>query len=217
MADRYFLLVEGEPYLAACKAWKESYERSVEAARKFVEALGATGGYSNRDTLALSGVNAVNPLPAGWKRVPGKRGMPDYMIPHEKARDPEQREAGIAARKAMDALPKANDQDDIAQLIGAPRSVHWKSHGKAEGWRSVAVSFFHTIQVTYFGDTFVLLAPDTRRVIAELMAQHEGVVIEGGEWTPPAGLRIITEAEHDLMLAQWKVSLERTKEDASDA
>ena len=158
----------------------------------------------------------VSSLPLGWKRIDGRGGKPDYMVPHDRARDPAVKAAGIAARNAMEALPKPINQHEIADLIGAPRSIHWKSDGLAYGFRRVGVSFFNVVQVTYFGDTFVLIAPDTRKDVSNLLAEHPGGVIESGEWNPPAGLKIITQAQHDLMLAQWKVALEREGEDVSD-
>jgi hypothetical protein len=222
------LLVTGEPWLKMCQDWRASYLAAKEAGRQFVEAMGSTGGYENLDTHKLSGVYAMHPTPPGWRLVRGKQGKPDYMVPHDRARDKAQKAAGIEARKALDALPGADNLQPIAEAIGVPRNVNWHTPGyvrpcaengwkREGGWGNSAAGdswsfFFNPIQMTWFGETFVICGPNTTRQIAKIREEHPDAVITEGEWPPlPEGLREITEAEHDLLRAQWKVEQERAK------
>ncbi len=50
---------------------------------------------------------------------------------------------------------------------------------------------------------------DLETTIAEIKEAYPGCVITKGLWTPPAGLKRITEAESDLIIAQSAVDAER--------
>ncbi len=54
------------------------------------------------------------------------------------------------------------------------------------------------------GETIIIRAPNPAEKIARLRWEHPTAVIDGG-WAPPDGLRPISQARYELLLAEAKV------------
>ncbi|MFH5925711.1 hypothetical protein [Roseomonas xinghualingensis] len=212
-----YLLVEGEPWLSMVKAWRESVSAAHKAGYDYVRSLGATYGVENGRSSGLTGVGLVNPAPLGWKVIRGLRGKPDYMVPNIKARDKTARAAAEEAKRAFDAVLRPLPLHPIAEALGVQSSVSYEVPGGSKGSMSAGYGFFFSpIQILWFGDTYVIYAPDTGPTIQKLREDYPDVVITHGEWSPPAGVRAISEARYNLMVSQWKVEREEAGDPVED-
>jgi hypothetical protein len=221
-----FLLVEGGPVLALCQEWRASYNVALEAGRAFCRSMGSEGGYTDYQHKKLSGLYLTNPVPPGWIKVKGKRGQPDWMRPDTRNRDKEKKALGLAAQAALDALPGTLPTDPIREAIGMPGSIEYEydqTNGeRGRGYMSCGgmTFIFNPVQVAWAGDAIVIYAPDIAATVASLKAEHQWrknvTIIQGDGWEPPEGVRRISEAEWDLIQAQWKVAREKAGETDED-
>lgn len=202
-----YLLVESEPYLSGCVAWKERHDAGMKASWAFARSLGADCFLPgmNNELVALP---VLDPVPEGWKVLKARRV-------NEKSRlIPIVGKAGDAVRAALAALPKMPRWHEIAELIGHPCQINYSSEaGGIEGAMCTAgVGFWRLVDLAWTREHFLILAPDTAPMIQELRDEIPDIVIEQGEWPVPPGLRPISKARWDLIFAQAKVEEEERKE-----
>jgi hypothetical protein len=201
--EQMILLVESDPILSACAAWRARWIEARAAAYAFAKAMGSSswtaGWYGELVALA-----PVDPVPAGWT-VTKPRRQRDWrrMMP---AKGP----AGAAARAAIEALPKPPQQGDIAKLIGHPCNVAWEMpDGSARGSGAMGRSI-HPVQITFAtrDSPMVIFCPDPAPRLARLRRDYPGCVITSGEWTPPPGVVQISQARADFIAAEARLRAE---------
>lgn len=196
-APYLWLLVEGEPFLAGVKAWRERYGIASKAFSDMARRLGATGIMVDRYTGRPSSLEGIAP-PPGWAKAKGNSSRIR----------PAKGEAGAAARAELEALPAYPTQGEVARLIGLPDVIRWRD-GESWGNQGTAPGYFmFAADLGWAGDDFMIRAIDPMPAIERLRAERPGVAIESGEWTPPAGLTPISEARWRLIEAQAAVAAE---------
>lgn len=196
-APHLWLLVEGEPFLSGVKAWRERYGVANKAFTALARRLGATGIMFDQFTGRPCSLEGIEP-PPGWAKVKGSSSRIR----------PAKGEAGAAVRAELDALPAYPVRHEVSRLIGLPDAIRW-SDGESWGNQGLAPGYFmFAADLGWADDTFVIRAIDPMPEVAKLRAERPAVVIESGEWTPPAGLRPITEARWKLIQAQAEVAAE---------
>jgi hypothetical protein len=213
------LLIEGEPWLGMAKAWKESYVASQRAALEFCRSMGAKHGVQNHEDDGLGGVGIPESgiIPPGWRRIRRTRGAVDYMVPQHKPRGEAQKEAAAAAKAAFDAVPRPNSLREIAKALGLPGGVSWETPAGSMGSSGFSDLRFlmKPMNVLFMGETYAFFVPDTEPQIAKIRAEHPDATITG-EWTIPPGLKRISDAQWDLLVAQWKVAREKAGDAAEE-
>lgn len=205
--ERLWLLVEGTPYLAACLDWKRRYREASDAAFRFAHSLGAAG-YFHDLAYQLNAITPVTPIPDGWVKAKLAQKYQPRLVPAKK-------QAGEMARAGIAALPRTPRWPELARLIGHPCQVRYRVPSNDEGeedrrwgFSECGAGFANLVQLTWTADQLALVVGDTAPTIARLQDEFPDVIIEEGPWTPPAGLRQITEAQWDLIMAQAKVDQE---------
>lgn len=200
--DRLYLLVEGEPYLSACRDWRARHEATMEATFAFCASLGAKGFYPGFDE-GFSHLTWVDPAPAGWEPVKKlRKSLARRLAP---VKGP----AGDAARAAIAALPPIPKWQEIATLIGHPCQIRYRtSNNECWGFSTCGVNFWKLVDISWAGDEFLILAKDTAPEIVALREKYPDVIIGEGVWSPPEGLRPISEARWKLKEAEQRVKME---------
>ena len=198
MADRMYLVVEGEPFLSVCREWKRRYLEAKNAAFVFAHSMGAQGYFPGfHDELVA--LTPVDPVPEGWK-IERKRGT-SRMVPKPK-------QAGEVARQAIATLRAFPRDEELREMVGHPCEVRYRG-ANGTGFQCIG-HMMHPVQLTWHDrETLFLVVPDPVPVINDIRERDPSATIEVGEWTPPAGLCRITEAEFDLHKAQAAVARER--------
>lgn len=189
MSNILYLLVEDESYRAACHAWRRRFELSTKAAYQFARSLGADG-YIPGLEHELVGITMINPIPAGWTRRKVKSLV--YLAPKNG-------EAGRQARIAIAALPAVPARDEIAQLIRHPCQISYQtSDGDQE-----SVGIFDlgsgAVDIAWSGSDFLIQAPNIEKIITGYRDEFPDLVISGGHWSPPVGLRSISKSRWNAM------------------
>lgn len=200
--DKLYLIPEAEPYLSACTDWLERYQEYGRAAFALAASIGAAGFFPNFDHEVIA-LTMVDPIPSGWARAKIKgRGAP-RLVPAKGA-------PGDKARALLTALPPMPKWNEIAALIGHPCQIKYCSpESGSSGFSTCGVGFWSLVNITWAGDNIAILAKDPQPQIAVLRNKYPDVIIENGDWSPPVGLRSISKARWNLLVAQAEVDSER--------
>lgn len=131
------------------------------------------------------------------------------------------------ARKHRWSKPKPGHPDEaiMAALPRKPRSrdvfgdticENLNYEGPEGEWGGGCIGwFFDGPYVGWAGDTYFAVIPDAKKAADDHLAKHPGHKITSGAdtWTLPKGLIHISEAEQDLIVAEYKVAQERAAND----
>lgn len=200
--DILHLVVEDEPYLLACRAWRRRYDAGVAAAFALARSLGANGYFRGFDDELIA-ITVVDPPPPGWVRAKRLR------VNHQPRLVPARGPAGVLAREAIGVLPAMPGWQEIARLIGHPCQVRYRLPGdRGGGFSTCGVGFWALVDLSWVGEQYMIRALDTVAEIAKIRATHPDAIIEQGVWSPPPGLRVISKARWVLIEAQANVAAE---------
>lgn len=191
----YYLVVESEPYLTACRDWQTRRLTAFNAALEFANHLGATGIFPGFDN-ELIGITPISPIPEGWKLRKINHRRAQQLIP-----------SNNVAKAAVAALPIAPKNKELRKLLKHPCTVSY-NHPEQHISGFADLGGFRPVKLDRIGDDLILRAPDPHPYIDKLRRQYPGVVICTGEWNPPAGLRPISWARYELLIAQARVAVE---------
>lgn len=185
-----YVVIEGEPFLARARAYKESDFAARAAWSAFAESCGASTYFASTRLSALQ--FPTRQMREGWKK------------PDRKGRCYPAKNSDVA--KAVAALPCILDQRSV--FAGVPDSLNWKvSEGE---WGCGCIGYPWTWWVGWIGPTLVGRIPNIERAVAQCLERHPGALIdqEVFDWTMPAGLRPISKAKFDFMVAQFRLEQE---------
>ena len=201
-APELHFIVEGGAVLAACRDWRDRYQAACAAAADYAKGLGSSAFCVPILSETLGVLAAADPIPGGWRRVASRRaGAAPLMVPLKRAE-------GAAAREALAALPKFPLQAEIAEAIGHPGTIRWRVSGEAYGSRIIG-NRMEPVQLYWpASELLLIVCGDPAHAVRDARLENPGCVIEHGEWTPPSGLRALTEAQRDLLVAQARVNEE---------
>lgn len=186
------VIIEGEPFLSRVRKYREEQRAAKIAWSEFALARGASRYHPGSIGLCFDGKQ-----PEGWTKPKGKNG---FSAP--KAKD----HPDIVAMKALPGFPKATEIFGDAVVY----DLSYSSPGG--GWGTGAIGwFFNGPRIGWAGDTHFAWIPDARRAVREHLAIHPDDKITNGadKWSLPPGLREVSEAEIDLIVATFKVAQER--------
>lgn len=195
---RYFL-IEGET-LKACQEWKERWSTVYDQWNEYAKSIGSKGYFSCPVRRSLSGLFPLENgfVPDGWRISNTSRSS--MLVPTKKTK------VGQRVRAEMDALPKLPLYEEIEKLIGYDPRVQYKA-GTSSGFHRVGD--LAPLQLIWAGETFAIILTDTQPTIDGILASHPDAVFSTGKWTKPDDLKEISEAEWDLITAQYKVAKEK--------
>lgn len=189
--DALCVLIEGEPFLSRVIAHRAETFRVTDAALAFGRAYGASNVPESLHGLYFTGGKKP---PAGWTK-PDRKG---WSKPKKGSPDAEK----------MAALPRPPRSRDVFGDAVIEQLSYKYEHG--QGFSMIG-GFFFGPRIGWFGDTFYAWIPDPRRAVARLLKEHPDATITNGAdtWSVPDGLREVSEAEIDLLVATYKVEQER--------
>lgn len=186
-----YVRADSEPWISRLKKYRDELHACHDAWLGFAAKHGADqipGGLSG---LIFSDRRKV---PAGWKK-PDRKGWTRPKQGH-----PDEAE--------IDALPK--EPSRWAALEGACICTLCYEGSDCSGSGAIG-NLFWGPSIGWAGDTFLCILPDAKAAAADHLQKHPDHRITNGceTWTLPDGLTRISEAEHDLIVAQFKVAHER--------
>ncbi len=203
----YFKVVPGSDLHKVCREWRRRYDnRFAMIARMVKDAFGISGVVMSHDGTTVVGLEAVSPLPPGWRVPTAFKGERKRMIPIKN------KKIALPAHQFLDSLPRLPSVAEIAHLIGHPMTYsyeyedgdgHVNSSG-AMGYGSGSVS------LGWAGGTFIISAANPEYYLSHAR-KSRGAIIRHGEWTPPASLIPITATEMEYLHARNKYLQERRK------
>lgn len=193
--NKYYL-IEGEPWLTVARDYVDEVFRVCSEVWEYVESIGASHYWRAGKDGRLFAVGFDGTPPDGFRK-PNRKGQ---CIPKKSSE--------YAAQFA--ALPILPDpRESILSVAEIPTRI---SYGGKHGRGSMSIgNLFEPMSIACFhGDgPFLLRIPDVAAEIADLKAQDEGIIIEGGldDWRmDETGLRAILIEEWNLMEARHKLS-----------
>lgn len=198
MSDRnpyaLWLLIEGNPFLERVFKFREEDRAVAEAWKAYGLSKGAEKYRPGSHGLIFGDPKTV---PKDWKK-PNSRGW---------------------------SQPKNSNTKDISDLASLPKppskydvfgpgflySVNYEGPGRS-GSSSVG-GFYEGPIIGWAGDIFFACLPNARKASEDHVKAHpEDKIINGAlEWVLPEGLREISEARVDLIVAQYKVQKEEAQ------
>ena len=199
ISDTLHLVVEAEPFLSVCRAWRARYDEAQNTAYAFCKKHGSDGFFPDigGDLYAITTQPSV---PEGWSIKRSKRvAARDKLVP---AKGPK----GDAIRAEIDALPKHPRHHEIAAAMSHPCQLSYEYEG-GSGCGVMGYAF-DPVKLGWAGETLIILAPNADYYVQQKREDHPGCTITQGEWTIPDGLRLITKAQKDLIYAQEAVASE---------
>jgi len=198
MHDTY-IKITGEPFLSRAREYRERRDVWMRAWLDYAKRKGAESFAENGRELGFK----PGKQPEGWTKPRGKHG---YSHPKKRHRD----EAEMASMRR--AWPKLKVSDVYGDAV--LRNFSWEDPaGKTVA--GYAIGGFDLVingpWVGWAGDTFLGHIPDPEAAVRAHREEHPGdrILEPAASWTLPAGLERITQAEYELVYAQWKVEEER--------
>ncbi|CAM5764642.1 hypothetical protein [Bosea minatitlanensis] len=196
MSNLILVKIVGEPWLSRAREYREQMIAFTTAWSDYARSLGATGLTNAFPGHRMRGLFFEKaPPPAGWKK-PDRKGF---------------------------ATPKKGSPaaEEFARLPVKPRNKHvfgdaivcdltWEAPNGA--WGGGAIGFMiEGVSIGWVGDVLIARIPHAGRAAAEHLARHPDHIIRHGaaDWTIPDGLVEISQAELDLLDAQYRLARER--------
>jgi len=195
--ENFYLVVEAEPYMSFCHEWRARFDAARKAAWELAKSYGASGYFPGFDK-EFRALTMVDPIPEGWERRKRPAAIRDRLFPAKG-------KAGDAVRSAIAGLPSFPRQEEVRDLLNHPCMVEYRD---GDRWGVACIgSALNPVYLGWIGDTFIIRAPDPAPDIARTKERHPTATITGA-WAPPAGLRSISAARYELMLAEHAVQTE---------
>lgn len=196
-----YLLVEAEPYVSFCKDWRERWIKATQTALEMAESLGASGYFPGHEG-EFQALTPVDPMPEGWTYARTPMDHAPRLVPLHGL-------AGKSARNLVAHLPSVPKSQEIATFIDHPCRIIYKSSLEAaEAYGFCGVGHWLPVNLAWAGDQFMIQVVDMQRVIDEYLDTYPDLVVEVGDWTPPAGLRPISKARWDFIEARENLDAE---------
>lgn len=213
MRNRYFL-VEADPLLEKAQDRRQRRGHAIKTIGNFVETLTGSKNWRpgwNGELDSILALPGVNP-PAGWRLVKSKRvGQVDcWRVDRPKSEGrTEASKARFAAAKdaaaAVATLPAMpmngnmiSSDCEVSGWIGLQDTIRWGDKD-SDDWGGEYVGYAALI---WAGESYAIVLPK-----GELQGGRAARYVE--EFPVPTGCREITEAEWNLIVAQFQVDQER--------
>lgn len=186
--DYLYFRVKSGPILAFCEEWRRRAQAAGDAKRDLTEKYGAPGFVAMRSTDTLLGLHVFEPVPEGWQKAPLIGGLGEVLKPSDD-------QAGRAVQAEIDAIPAAPSASEIADFLGLPELAVCR---KTDG-RTVRMPVRNDLRPgTELGwatkeGPLMLRFPNPNAVIKKLKHNYPDAEIIAGRWTPPEGLKPISE------------------------
>lgn len=186
-----FALVEGDPFLSRVKRYRKEKEDSQQAWYDFGKKIGA------KHWVVGVGFAFEGRVPSGWNAAQGRH----------KISTPKKKSVIFENFNALPKQPMPYDhfKNDFIYDVSYEGDSEKGSFGIGNFWLGP--------QVCWAGEKFFLVIPDARQAAHDHLSIHPNHKIKNGSdtWELPAGLKKITEAEADLIVAQYRVDKQKGK------
>lgn len=228
------LLVEDPRAIAFMESFRSARHKAEAAYWDFAKAEGAAGYWPPNDpgsaiTPSLFAFEE-KPTNKAWK-VLARRAKDTAFKAHPNAKN----DAGKALLARCEALPPYPMSKVIAERIGAISSISYASlDGSSHGSSCVGSGFMPTVGLEWAGDTFLLRVSNPMKTLAEIVGRKNWTIEHGEEktapkrrvwgirynqpptpdvagWRPSGDFKLISEAERDLIFAQFRFEQEKKK------
>jgi hypothetical protein len=195
MHEAMTVRIDGEPFLSRARDYRAQYDVVRRAWIEFGEKIGG-----RPSTRYSGGLFFDRKPPEGW----AKRDRKGWSYP-------KQRSAAAVELAALPKLPSARTVFGDAIV----ESYHYKSPN-GEGAGAIGF-FFDGVRLGWAGDTFTAVIPDPRAAARNILRDDPDAIICRPvlDWTLAPGLTEITEAERQLIFAQYRVAAEREQRRAA--
>lgn len=184
-----YVIIEGDPWLTRAKEYHAAASAMKRAWWSFAKLKGAQGvSYGN--ALCFHGQ-----APTGWTKPKGKH---EFSYPKKGSQD----------APAFAALPRPPCkskffESEVLFDIAYQGPKHSGSGGIGH--------FFFGPDIGWAGDVYWAIIPDAAAAAKAHLEENPDDTITNGadKWVLPEGLRRVSEAEIDLIVAQYKVAQQR--------
>lgn len=197
LPETVYILIEGNPFLPAAKAYREAEIEFRRAWAEFGRSMGATGVPACFVGSRPSGLVFDKDRPAGW------------LTPAKGSNTSRPSKRNDAARKIMADLPTRPRPDKVFGDSMTAEVVSEGPHGRQyHGFIGLLVE---GPLVGWVGDNFFALIPHAGNAAANAKAKSPDIMITNGadKWTVPLGLIEVSKAEIDLLIAEHAAAAER--------
>lgn len=201
MTDRLptdvYVVIEGEPFLSRAQEYRRLKIEAKEAWWTWARSIGATQIFGLHHPTNL--VFPRGKVPADWKR-PNRKGRTNP------------KKGTQAEREMMSLPPLPRSRDVYGDAIVEDIRCHDPKN--PENRSVAAISHFFEPFVGWLGDTMIGMIPHAGNAAVNAAAEDPDWVVEppAPGWVVPEGLRMISKAEYDLMVAMHNFEAEKRKE-----
>ena len=189
-----YVIIEGEPFLSRAKDFKARSIAAKSAWRQYLCEIGAEQGYGHNELASV--VFPRGKVPTGWTARDRKgRSRP---------------KKGSEAEKKLAALPTLPQGREVFG-DAIVEDLRYESDG-GHGMGAIGQNFWGPF-VGWMSDVFFGIVPHAGNAAKNHLAEYpkDRIIGPAKGWTVPDGLREITKAEYELMLAEHNVKMEREK------
>lgn len=204
--------------IAACMAHRKAKQAGMQRFFELASALGAASffvpsgiGYEPKRPSTFT--FETTPNKRAW--TPAKmRGGGDYKgDPYRPSKYPE----GKAILEQIAAVEPIPNDNEVIDLVGAPDTIRYTTAGGGTGMTTVSGGngglFFAVFG--FYGERNFVVFPNPFKTISDLASSDSGfyknLELEPPEvvdWRPPVGWTLLTKAQFDLGVAQFRASQE---------
>lgn len=199
MTEALGVFIEGEPFLSRVKKYREDRLHAEDKWSEFARSHGATGYNVGVRGLYFSS----RKIPDGWSKPKNRNG---FSTPHKTNTD---------VIEFLSTLPKKPSAYDV---FGDAFLYDLSYEGPNNSWGIGAIGFFFDgPRIGWAGETYFAYIPDVTGAVAEHMKQYPDHTITNGadKWVMPDGLRVASEAEINLVVAQFQVAEEKKAKESA--
>jgi hypothetical protein len=204
--------------IAACNAHRKAKQEGMERFFELARTLGAASffvpsGVGYEPKRPRNFTFETPPNKRAWtaskmRVAPGTKGTPFHPSKHPEGK------AITAQIEAVEPIPNDND---IIDLLGAPDTIRYKTGDEGSGMTTVSGGngglFFAAFG--FVGEHNFVVFPNPFKTISDLASSdsdfYKNLELEPSEvldWRPPEGWTLITKAQFDLKVAQFRASQE---------
>lgn len=198
MRNVVIVKIVGEPWLSRAQEYRAQSIAFRKSYRDFALTVGADGAPNGFPGARLPGlIFDKGKPPKDWTK-PTRSG---FSAPKK----------GSPAAEAFAALPV---KPSAAFIFGDRVEGNLSYDMPCGGWGSGSIGMMiETVSVGWIGDVFVARMPHAGRAAAEHLARHPDHSIRDGaaDWQLPDGVVEISQADLDLLDAQYRVSLQKAE------
>ena len=196
-----------------CSLWRtrhlDAYKRISTVVK---ERFGADALLLSPDQTKVLGLEAVKPIPPGWRISPVRSGGRVLMVPYKTTQ-------GFEAREFLKGLPTLPSYHEIAEAINAPSAYRYSyraSDGDITHCSGAIGGFTGPAHLGWAGKILIIQVYNPEYYLREARSDPSAKVI-AGEWTPPPSLIPITEIESKYIYARNAYYQEKKEQRAKHA